>query len=244
MAVSDKGSHCLDVLNIVINILGEGNADSYRVTGLAQFLEVSKDQVVGDAGQPFVSCAVHVFDIIKKQLCMLGCVQQGCRRRKAAGIDDPVEAQQGEEGLRLAKGFTARTGYAAAALVKKRQILGEFGNDLGDTHLFAGRFVGKGRADSDAGATGSTPLFGTIDTLVSQAEGTFRAEGNAFAAADTFRRQVKELRVEVDTFRVVAPLTGERTTFEKDCCSDIWAIMQGIAFDGKNVGKNGLHGAI
>jgi hypothetical protein len=53
-------------------------------------------------------------------------------------------------------------------------------------------------------------------------------------AANAFVAKRYDLYLEVYSFRIMTPVTCQRTTLEKNGRPDIWSIMQGIPFNGKN----------
>jgi hypothetical protein len=101
--------------------------------------------------------------------------------------------------------------------------------------------MGQGRAGIGAGGTGDAFVLVTLDTRAGQTQSLLRASVKTVAATDAFFDKMEDFRRNVYTLRVMAPPTGERATFEKDCRSDVRAIVQSIPFDGKDVGGKRIH---
>jgi hypothetical protein len=75
-----------------------------------------------------------------------------------------------------------------------------------------------------------------MDTFDGLMKSLFRAAVKTLATTHTFLGEIENLPREVYALRVMAPPASEWATFEKDRRSDIRTIMQGITFDGKDVG--------
>jgi hypothetical protein len=247
LAPGDKGTRRPDIFFIVIDTHEQGDANPDGMAVVAESLEVAEYQIIGNAGESFMDYAVHMFNVIEKKLRVSGNFQECFDRRKAAGIDCPVDAQptaglqECQQALRLTEWFPPRAGNASAALLKERQLFFYFGDDLGNAHTPPGCLMGESWANLDTGGAGGTSGVIPKHTRTSRLQGFFRAVADTFATAHAFVGQKENLRSKINPLRIMTPPAGQRTTFEKDCYPDVGAIMQCIPFDGKYVDSERFH---
>lgn len=172
---------------------------------------------------------------------MSGNFQECLDPDKAAGVDCPMYVEiaagleQSKQTLRLAEGLPARAGNAATALLIKRQIFFYLSEDFTNIHTPPGCFMGKSRAYINTGSTCGAFVLIPQHTFIAQLQGVFGTMVNTFTTAYTFLTKKENFGVKVYPLRIMTPPAGKRATLEEDRRSDIRAIMQGIAFDGKYV---------
>ena len=247
LAAGNKSTRGLNVFFIVIDPADEWDANSYGSAAVAECLEIAKDQLVANAGKALVDVAIYVFQIVEEDLGMAGDLQKSFRRSKAAGIHRPVNSQpaagleQGNQAFRLTERFAAGAGDAAVIVLEEDHFFLYFFDNLANLHTRTGCLMRQRRAGTKTGPAGSTPVFVANDSLVDGAQGIVRAEGDTFTATDTFFGKKKNFFRKVYPFRIMAPVAGKRTTFEKYGYTDVRAVVQGIAFNGKDMSSKFVH---
>ena len=182
----------LDIFLAVIELGDNGITNLQSAAGLYDFLGILEDELIRHANQLFAALGVHVLEVIKEQIYIGQNLHIALGGSKTRCIESYVEAffaallGKSESEIKLAHGFTAGDGYAAAGLLIILLVLANGLHAIFNGHAAQGIVKRGGGTCLDALKT--SVALGAVDnrlsnfivTLESGLEGTF---GNRTAVA-------------------------------------------------------------